>query len=61
MTLNDPVNIGLKIARDPDKLIGTPGGRQVFEAAIVIAQQEVVVRVVLNSEASLRSVHIKNR
>lgn len=61
MALNDLVNIGLNIASDPNNLIRTPGGRQVFEAAIFIAQQEVLVRVVLNSKASLRSVHIKNR
>lgn len=43
----------------PENLIGTPGGRQVFEQDVTIGEQQVRVRAVLNSLGGLRSVHIR--
>ncbi|MFB2875597.1 hypothetical protein [Floridanema aerugineum] len=54
------MKLGLEIASRPENLIGTPGGRQVFEQNVMIGNQQVIVRAVLNQIGNLRSVHIKN-
>jgi len=55
------VKLGLEIASRPENLIGTPGGRQVFEQDVIIGNQQLIVRVVLNQIGNLRSVHIRNQ
>jgi hypothetical protein len=59
MTLDSVVRLGRTIAGNTDNLVGTPGGRQVYEAVVRIGDQQVTVRAVLNPEGGLRSVHIR--
>ncbi|MFB2920382.1 hypothetical protein [Aerosakkonema funiforme] len=60
LSLDDIVKLGLEIASRRENLIATPGGRQVFEQNVMIGNQQVIVRAVLNQIGNLRSVHIKN-
>lgn len=57
MSLEDVVRLGQYIASRPENLIGTPGGRQVFEDLVLIGAQQARVRVVLSPSGGLRSVH----
>jgi len=59
MTLEKVVEIGLKISSGAGTLVGTPGGRKVFEATVNIGGKPTTVRAVLNTEGKLRSVHIR--
>jgi hypothetical protein len=59
MTLEKVVDIGLKLSHGAGTLIGTPGGRKVYEATINIGGKPTVVRAVLNTEGKLRTVFIK--
>jgi hypothetical protein len=58
-TLRAVVKIGQKISSNPNNLIGTPGGRQVFQQTVNIGGNPVTVRAVLNPNGGLRSVHIR--
>lgn len=59
ITINDVILLGEKIAQNPENLISTPSGRQVFEQDVIIGEQLLRVRVVLNPLGNLRSVHIR--
>ena len=59
LALEDVVSLGQHIASRPENLLGTPGGRKVFEEVVAIGDQQVRVRVVLNPSGVLRSVHIR--
>ena len=59
MTLEKVVALGLQVASKGGNLVGTPGGRKVFEATVEIGGKQVTVRAVLNPEGVLRSVHIR--
>ena len=59
ITLNNLITLGENIAQNPENLINTPSGRQVFEKNVIIGEQVVRVRVVLNPLGNLRSVHIR--
>ncbi|HEX2211914.1 MAG TPA: RHS repeat-associated core domain-containing protein, partial [Mycobacterium sp.] len=59
MTLDGVVKLGKSIAGNADNLIGTPGGRKVYEAVVKVGDQELRVRAVLNPEGGLRSVNIR--
>jgi len=39
--------------------MGTPGDRQIFEQDVMLGEQTIRVRVVLNAIGSIRSVHIR--
>ncbi|MEJ7623732.1 MAG: RHS repeat-associated core domain-containing protein [Pyrinomonadaceae bacterium] len=58
MTLEKVVAVGLEITKI-GTLVGTPGGRKVFEATVNIGGRPTTVRAVLNTEGTLRSVHIR--
>jgi RHS repeat-associated protein len=58
MTLEKVVAIGLEITK-VGQLVGTPGGRRVFEATVNIGGKPTTVRAVMNTEGTLRSVHIR--
>jgi hypothetical protein len=57
--LNDVVNLGHKISTNSKNLIGTPGGRQVFEEVVNLGGKSTRVRAVLNTAGKLRSVNIR--
>jgi hypothetical protein len=59
ITLDNLITLGENIAQNPENLISTPSGRQVFEKNVIIGEQAVRVRVVLNPLGNLRSVHIR--
>ncbi len=58
-TLGGIVRLGQRIASNSNNLIGTPGGRQVFQQSVNIGGNQVPVRVVLNPNGGLRSIHIR--
>jgi RHS repeat-associated protein len=57
--LKDAVKLGVEISSKAENLVGTPGGRKVFEQVVTVGEQNVLVRVVLNTEEKLRSVFIR--
>lgn len=59
MTLEEVVSLGKQIASRSENLVGTPGGRKVFEEAVNIGGKQVKVRAVVNPTGGLRSVHIR--
>ena len=59
LSLADVVSLGQYIASRPENLLGTPGGRKVFEEVVTIGAHSVRVRVVLNVSGGLRSIHIR--
>ena len=59
MTLRKLVDLGHKIASNINNLVGTPGGRKVFEATVEIGGKSLNVRAVLNTAGKLTSVHIR--
>ena len=59
LALTDVLALGRRIASRPENLLGSPGGRQVFEAVVTIGSQQVRVRVVLHPSGALRSVHLR--
>ena len=56
---NDVIKLGENIAQNPENLVSSPSGRQVFEKDVIIGEQMVRVRVVHNPLGNLRSVHIR--
>ncbi|MGH9967448.1 MAG: hypothetical protein ACREBG_06395 [Pyrinomonadaceae bacterium] len=59
MTVDKLVELGHQIAGRAENLIGSPGGRKVFEEVVNVGGKEVKVRAVLNPAGGLRSVHIR--
>lgn len=59
ITLDNLITLGENIAQNPENLISTRSDRQVFEKDVIIGEQAVRVRVVLNRLGNLRSVHIR--
>ena len=59
ISLEDVVQLGQHIASRPENLIGTPGGRKLFEEIVMMGAQLIRVRVVLNPSGRLRSVHVR--
>lgn len=60
MTIEKVVDLGQKIASKTGNLVGTPGGRKVFEEVVDVGGRQVKVRAVLNQNGGLRSVHIRD-
>lgn len=60
MTIEKVVDLGQKIASKAGNLVGTPGGRKVFEEVVDVGGRQVKVRAVLNQNGGLRSVHIRD-
>ena len=59
ITLDNLITLGDNIAQKPENLINAPSGGQVFEKNVIIGEQVIRVRVVLNPLGNLRSVHIR--
>ncbi len=59
LSLEEIVQLGQRIASRPENLIGTPGGRKIFEEMLMMGSQPIRVRVVLNPSGRLRSVHVR--
>ena len=59
ITLDNLITLGKNIAQNPENLINNTSGRKVFEKNVIIGEQVVRVRVVLNPLGNLRSVHIR--
>lgn len=56
---NRMIALAAKIVADGDNLVGTPGGRTVYEQVVKVGDELVKVRVIVNPEGNLRSVHIR--
>lgn len=59
LTLNDIITLGSKIVENSENLIYISGERQIFEQTLNIGKQMIRVRVVLNPQGNLRSIHIR--
>ena len=59
ITLDSLITLGENITQNPENLINAPSGRHVFEKNVIIGEQVIRVRVVLNPLGNLRSVHIR--
>lgn len=59
ITLNDVIILGNNIAQNSDNFIGTSAESPLFEQNVMIGKQKVKVRVVLNPQGNLRSIHIR--
>ncbi len=57
-TLQQQVNLGQRIASNPQNYIGSSGGRAAYQANITISGQTVPVRVVVNSVNNIRTIYI---
>lgn len=58
-TLAKQVDLGLQVMANEKNLVGTPGGRKVFEQIVAIGGKEVKVKVIVNPQGNLRSVFIE--
>ncbi len=59
ITLDNLITLGDNIAQNSENFINAPSGRKVFEKNVIIGEQVVRVRVVLNPLGNLRSIHIR--
>lgn len=59
ITLDELITLAANIAHNSESLISIPSGRQVFEKNVIIGEQKIRVRVVLNPLGKLRSGHIR--